>query len=124
MPIKDVSVDEWNKCIKNNKDPYGKACVDIAREVMRMLDEDPKYQHPLVKKDTWQIICDADKSIDAGGITGFMAGCVANIVSNAHSRGEEFRIQWNLDNSIRDEGQKANVEGGVINPAILVIGDK
>lgn len=50
-----------------------------------------------------------------------MAGCVAQMVSECHERGEEFRKQWNKDNQIKDEGDKANDSGGVLNPAIISI---
>lgn len=111
MPI--IKVEDWEKCVRANDDPYGKACIDVAREVMRLLDERPE------DFDTHKIICEADKNVKAGGITGFMAGCVANMVSGLHSRGEEFRKKWNTDNQIRDEGDKANESGGVLNPALL-----
>jgi hypothetical protein len=72
--------------------------------------------------DTHKLISRADRESNAGGITGFMAGCVAQMISRCHSRGEEFRRKWNKDNQIHDEGEKANESGGVINPAILNIG--
>lgn len=116
MPI--MNKKDWKEWIENNKDSYGKCCVDVAREVMRLLDT-PEY----IKFDTHKVICDADKNINAGGITGFMAGAVASMVSQCHSRGEEFRKQWNIDNQIMDEGERANESGGVLNPAILNIQD-
>ena len=33
-----INIELWNRCVEINKDPYGKACVDVAREVMRILD--------------------------------------------------------------------------------------
>jgi len=117
MPISDQEA--FRKWEDNNKDPYGKACVDVAREVMRLLDL-PEYQH----FDTHRIICKADENVDAGGITGFMAGCVASMVSKCHSRGDEFRKKWNLDNQISHEGEKANEGTGVLNPALLNIQTK
>jgi hypothetical protein len=105
----------WDKWVKSNTDPYGKCCVDVAREVMRLLDERGEFK-------THAIISEADENIKAGGITGFMAGAVASMVSQCHSRGEEFRKQWNLENQISDEGEKANEGQGVLNPALLVIG--
>jgi hypothetical protein len=107
--------DDWNKWVESNKDDYGKCTVDVAREVMRLLDEREG------DFDCHAIICEADKKIDAGGITGFMAGCVAQMVSHCHSRGEEFRRKWNLDNQIQNEGERANESGGVLNPAFLNI---
>jgi len=112
MPI--IKTEDWEKYIEANKDPYGKACVDTAREVMRLLDEQDDF-------DTHTIICDADKNIGAGSITGFMAGAVASMVSRCHSRGEEFRKKWNVDNQISDEGETANESGGTLNPALLTV---
>lgn len=109
-----VNEEDWNKVVKVNDDPYGKACVDTAREVMRLLDERTDF-------DTHAIICEADDNIGAGGITGFMAGCVAEMVSKYHPRGEEFRRKWNTDNQIQNEGDEANESGGVLNPALLTI---
>lgn len=108
----------WDEWVKNNNDPYGKCCVDVARRVMELLDEDltplkdgynpePNTPHTL--------ICEADNDIKAGGITGFMAGCVAQMVSKCHSRGEEFRKIWNAPYKVKEDN------GGVVNPAILNI---
>ena len=110
MPV--IKIEDWNSWVEKNKDPYGKACVDVARRVMEILDEVEEF-------DTHAIICLADDEVKAGGITGFMAGCVASMVSHCHSRGEEFRRKWNLDNQLQDEGERANEEGGVLNPALL-----
>lgn len=109
MPI--TQEKDWNEWVKNNDDPYGKACVDVAREVMQILDKKEPF-------DAHQIICDADKNIDAGGITGFMVGCVAQMVTHCHSRGEEFRKAWNGDVG-KNTGQE-NSEG-VLNPALLTV---
>ena len=113
MPISDEQ--SWAKCVENNDDDYGKACVDVAREVMKVLDERPG------SFDCHAIICGADKTVEAGGLTGFMAGCVAQMVSKCHSRGEEFRRQWNIDQQIHDEGEKVNEGHGVLNPALLTV---
>lgn len=112
MPI--VNQAEWDKWVETNKnDGYGKACVDVARRVMEILDAEPGGF------DTHKIVCRADDETNTGGITGFMAGCVAQMVSQCHSRGDEFRRKWNLDYQIQDEGEKANESGGVLNPAVL-----
>ena len=115
MPI--IKQSDWDKWVKQNNDPYGKACIDVTREVMRMLDEEIE---PLVagyhpqKNTPHSFICRADENIKAGGITGFMAGCVAKMISHCHSRGEEFKIAWNAQYD--DKPRK-----GVINPAILTL---
>jgi hypothetical protein len=110
MPI--TNKEDWDVWVEKNDDPYGKACVDVAREVMNILDKEEDF-------DPHQIICDADDNIKAGGITGFMAGCVSQMVSRCHSRGEEFRKAWN-----KDVGGVTGQEDseGVLNPALLNIG--
>lgn len=122
MPITDN--DKWNKWVERNQDdPYSKCCVDVAREVMRILDDTIELTGNL-QLDVHPLICQAAKNIDSGGITGFMAAMVAEMVSKCHSRGEEFRKAWNINNQVGDEGEKANESGGVLNPAILVVADK
>ena len=116
MPIKDTKA--WNKWVENNKDPYGGACVKVAKKVMEILDEEEGDFCP------HELICRADDESDAGGITGFMAGCVANMVSGCHSRGEEFRKKWNIFTQVGDEGEKANEGNGVLNPALLNVSTK
>ena len=113
MPITDET--GWQSWVDNNSDPYGKACVGVARQVMAILDAEPDDFDP---HDT---ICRADREINAGGITGFMAGAVAAMVSHCHSRGEEFRRKWNQDVQIGTEGDEANENGGILNPALLNI---
>ncbi|MDD5354955.1 MAG: hypothetical protein PHY56_00200 [Candidatus Omnitrophica bacterium] len=110
MPIVDEK--SWRIWEEKNDDAYGKCCVDVAREAMRLIDK-KKYK----VLDTHKIICKADDNIKAGGITGFMAGCVAQMISKCHSRGEEFRKAWNKDNGIEEKDDK----GGVVNPALLTI---
>lgn len=114
MPI--TNKDSWQQWVDNNSDPYGKAACDVARRVMEILDEEPGEFDPHT------IICRADDETNTGGITGFMAGAVASMVSHCHSRGDEFRRLWNTDCQIGDEGDKANDSGGVLNPALLTIG--
>lgn len=109
MPI--INDEAWKSWEENNKDAYGKCCVDVAREVMNILDKNKDF-------DPHQIINDADDNIDAGGITGFMAGMVANMVSQCHSRGEEFRKAWNGDVG-KHTGQEDSK--GVLNPAVMTI---
>lgn len=107
MKLKDEQ--SWNEWVAANDDPYGKACITVARRVMEILDDGKPF-------DCHKIICQADDETKAGGITGFMAGAVAQMVSTCHERGEEFRVQWN--SGYRTKGEDT---GGVVNPAILNI---
>ena len=100
----------WNDYIEKNKDDYGKCCVDVARQVMKILDDEEGDfdQHNIINR--------ADDEIKAGGITGYMAGAVASMVSGCHSRGDEFREKWNKGYGVEDKSQK-----GVVNPALVTI---
>lgn len=106
--------EKWDEYVKINVDDYSKCCVDVARRVMEILDENKDF-------DCHALLCQADIDDD---LTGFMAGCVASMVSQCHSRGEEFRKKWNIANGIQDEGEKANKEGGILNPALITINTK
>jgi len=104
----------WNEYVEKNKDAYGGCCVKVAERVMQILDEDSTSLHDGYYPDIHTphgIICKADEDIKAGGITGFMSGCVATMVSNCHERGEEFRKIWN----------KEYKGSGTVNPAIIEI---
>jgi hypothetical protein len=104
----------WNSYVRKNKDSYSKACVDVARRVMELLDEDNTPLHEGYYPDIHTphgMICKADNDINAGGITGAMAGCVATMVVLCHDRGDEFRVIWNGE-------YKGN---GVVNPALYEI---
>ncbi len=112
MELKDKA--RWDEYVKTNTDPYGKACVDVARRAMEILDQD---QTPLKNgyfpdiHTSHGIICKADMETNAGGITGFMAGCVAQMVFECHERGDEFRKSHNGD--IQTDG--------VVNHAVIGI---
>lgn len=111
MPITNHPM--WATYVEKNVDPYGKACVDIAREVMNILDQNKDF-------DPHDILREAEKNIgDVGGVMGYMTGCIAHMVSNCHSRGEEFNDRWNAYYGVSKEVAK----GGTVNPAILTIND-
>lgn len=105
MPI--TNKEAWQNWQDKNKDPYGGACVKVAGRVMELLDEVEEF-------DPHAIICQANDDT-IGGITGFMAGCVAEMVTVCHSRGEEFRKAWNKYHGVEED------KGGVVNPAIVTI---
>ncbi len=113
MPI--IKKDEWEECVEMNQDPYGKCCVDIARRIMEILDaEEGDFDpHALISR--------GEKETGDAGITGFMAGCIAGMASEFHSRGDEFRRKWNIKTQIGTEGEKANESGGILNPALMCL---
>lgn len=64
---------------------------------------------------------EASHEADIEGITGFMYGYAVSLLSQIWEHGEELRRWHNLDAQIRDEGERANESGGVINPALVTI---
>lgn len=106
----------WKKWVDANTDPYGAACVRVARVAMEILDDAPDDFDP-------DDIIDKADDTTGEGITGFMAGCVVQMISGCHARGDEFRRKWNLKLQLGNEGEKANESGGVLNPALLNIGN-
>ena len=79
-----INEEKWNAWVENNKDPYGGAGVKVARRVMELLDKDETPLHNGYHPDIHTahgLICKADDDTNAGGITGFMAGCVAQMVT-------------------------------------------
>lgn len=100
---------EFESWANKNKGPYGKACVDVARKVMEFLDKGEPF-------DCYDLITKADNAVEAGGITGYMAGVVASAVSHFHERGEEFRKKWNEGYGVKDNK-------GTVNPAIMTLKD-
>ena len=64
---------------------------------------------------------DTSHEADADGITGFMYGCAVSALAHFWEHGEVLRRWHNLDIQIKDEGERANVSGGVLNPALLNI---
>lgn len=100
--IKIDKKEEWKKAVGENcLDGYSFGVVEATIKVFGALDLGKTPE-------------DAIKEVNEMGISGFMAGCMAQWVSQFHIRGEEFRIFWN-----DKYGQKDS--SGVINPAILTI---
>ena len=114
MPITNQA--DFDKWVTTNDDPYGKACCDVARAAMELLD-DASYGF----KDAHKLITDAARKCGESGITGFMAGAAAQMIAHCHSRGPEFLQMWNGVVQISDEGARATEKGVALNPALLAI---
>lgn len=105
----------WNLTVENNKDPYGKAAIDFAIRWMNLMEEE--YENtPL-----GEMASRTCREADTGGITGYQYGCAVSLLSQVWIHGEELRRWHNLDAQIGTEGEEANKNGGVLNPAILNI---
>jgi len=117
MDLKLKNVKKWNEYVNANNDAYGGSCVKVARKVMELLDKDPTPLHNGYNPDIHTahgLICKADDDTNAGEITGFMAGCVVQMVFECHERGDEFRRSHNGETETE----------GVVNHALLTIESK
>lgn len=117
MKLKDEK--GWKECQANNTDGYGKVGVPYAERWADMMEARMKQGEKLA-----DIAKDTSHEANVEGITGFMYGCAVLILSQVWAHGEELRQWHNLDTQVKDEGEKANASGGVLNPACLVIEEK
>lgn len=108
----------WNTGLANNDDPYGKGIYRFAQKWAELMEERIAGDRTQVAVIAHQASHDADDE----GITGFMYGAAVSVLSHVWEYGEELRRWHNCEYQIGDEGDRANENGGVINPAIMIIG--
>ena len=108
---------EYKEWYDKNEDPYGRACFTYAERWANMM-EDAIAEGKVLSEIAKDLSHEANKE----GITGFMYGAAVSVLSTSWIFGEELRKWHNLDIQIRDEGEKANEKGTVLNPALLSIG--
>lgn len=109
---------EWERSREANQDPYGRAVNDYAERWANIMEARMRSGEKLE-----DVAREASYEADTGGITGFMYGCAVLILSRCWEHGEQLRRWHNGDVQIADEGDKANESGGVLNPALLNLGD-
>jgi hypothetical protein len=110
-------VDGWDQFKANNSDGYGGAVVSYAERWARLMQVD------LVAGKRLEDIADSTShEADLEGITGFMYGCAVSTLAHTWKHGEALRRWHNLKTQIRNEGERANESGGVLNPALLNLG--
>ena len=63
----------------------------------------------------------ADNIMGRWGVTGFQYGAVISVLSQVWEHGEELRQWHNLDTQMGTEGEEANEDGTVLNPALIVM---
>lgn len=117
MKIKQTLVQEYeNYKAKNSNDPYSARIVSYGEDWADLMETQLEAGKPLES-----IAKETSHEADTDGITGWMYGAAVSALSRFWEHGEELRRWHNLDTQIRDEGEKANASGGVLNPAVLVI---
>ncbi len=117
-PAMDRNEEKWQQGIKaQNGDGYGLAVFTYAEYWARLMQKKigEGYKLSAIANEC------SNKADIPVGITGFMYGCAVSILANCWKHGEELRLWHNIDIQLSDEGEKANVNSGVINPALLRI---
>ena len=107
----------WEKAVTANTDDYGSGVIRYAERWARLMEG------KMTRGGTLEDCAEETSHLaDNEGITGFMYGCAVNILSKVWVHGDQLRRWHNLKHQLRDEGEKANESGAVLNPAIITIG--
>ena len=117
MKLKDV--EGWQKACEANTDPYGNGVIMYAERWANLMEA--KVSEGAKLED---IAKTTSHEADTDGITGFMYGYAVSILSAVWEHGEALRRWHNLDTQLENEGERANENGGVLNPALLNISVK
>lgn len=115
MTLRDA--EGWKKACEANTDPYGGAVMTYAERWARLMEARMAKGEKIA-----DVAEDCSHLADEEGITGFMYGCAVSTLAAVWIHGEALRLWHNLKHQLRDEGKRANDNGGVINPALLSIG--
>jgi hypothetical protein len=107
---------EYQSYKDKNSDPYGGAVVTYGERWARLM----QAEFAAGKKIT-EVADQASRDADIEGITGFMYGCAVQALAHFWKHGESLRLWHNRTIQIGTEGDEANDNGGVLNPAVLTI---
>lgn len=109
--LKPDQVENWNKFVENNKDPYGSATIEFAQRWAQLMEKriDGGAKLEDIAKECSDIA-------DTDGITGYMYGRAVGALYHAWIHGQTLGKWHNRQYGV-DESKK-----GVVNPAILTIG--
>lgn len=115
--MKIVNQSEYDAWKAKQSDAYGARIFSYAEDWAKLMEA---HMADGVALET---CADADSHIaDTDGITGFMYGAAVQVLAKSWIHGEQLRRWHNLKTQIKDEGEKANDAGTVLNPAILNVG--
>jgi len=114
MQYKEGGLAAWQEWVKNNGDFYGSGIVRYVRRWAERMEERMAAGETL--PGCWK---EASHEADTEGITGFMYGAAVSVIKTVWEHGDELACLHNLDIQIRDEGERANERGTVLNPALL-----
>ena len=106
----------WALSLEVNTDPYGNAILRYASEWATQMER--KIAEGATVRDCAD---QCSHSADDEGITGFMYGCAVSLLAGIWIHGEALRRWHNSRTQIGNEGEVANENGAVLNPALITI---
>ena len=112
--MKIVNQDIYDEWVRNNQDEYGSGIIRYAinwADIMESKISNGEELENIAEQSSF----DADTE----GITGFMYGAAVFVLATCWEHGEELRRWHNVVTQIGTEGEEANKNGGVLNPALL-----
>lgn len=118
MKLKAGLEKEYAEYKASNTDPYGGRVVSYSEDWADLMEAEMAKGKSIQECAKY-----SSHTADTDGITGFMYGCAAQGLAHFWEHGEELRKWHNLDTQIGTEGEKANATSGVLNPALLKIGE-
>lgn len=111
-----TDLEEWNKYIDSNKEPYGRAICVFANYWAKYMEELIADKFEDLSKE--QIDECGRKADDyAGGITGFMYGAAISMLRDTWKYGKDLNKWHNKSYGVEDSE-------GTVNPAIITVGEK
>lgn len=115
---------EYAKYVKtNSRDGYSKGVVDYSERWAVAMEREIANLPDNSDTRLTRFFVDRAESLsheaDIEGITGFMYGCAVQALAQFWKHGETLRRWHNLSTQMRDEGERANERGGVLNPAVI-----
>jgi len=122
LKITQEEYDDWKDKQRGHDDPmadaYGLACFSYAERWAHLMEAELEVNPDL---DFGEMAKRTSHEADVEGITGFMYGASVSILANCWTEGETLRRWHNLKAQLGNEGEKANEEGGVLNPATIIL---
>jgi hypothetical protein len=109
--------ESWKQAVEKNPDGIGGGIIRYAERWARIMEGRIANGETLEScaKETSHIA-------DSEGITGSMYGGAVSILARVWVHGEQLRRWHNKATQLGTEGDEANEQGGVLNPAMLSIG--
>jgi len=119
MKIRDGKQDKYETWKRNNTDCYGAGVLRFGEAWADLMEARLSKGEEL--KDIAEPCSIEADNLPGGKITGYMYRASISFLSDVWEYGEELRRWHNRDVGGEEAGERANENGGVINPAVLTI---